>query len=180
MGGALSVPTIAGFLNGCTPKPELTWQPVFFDKEQARLIMQMSERILPETDTPGAKSLGIPGFVEEMVSICYRKEDKEIFMEGMAAFNRSCEKEMGKGFIALDAEKQHEFLMQHNKVIQGSRFEDQDVHSKFFWRVKELTLIGYCTSEYGATQVLQYSAIPVEYKGCVPVREAGNGKAWAT
>jgi hypothetical protein len=45
---------------------------------------------------------------------------------------------------------------------------------------KELTLLGFFTSEPGATQVLQYIAVPGSYKGCVPLAEAGNGKTWAT
>jgi len=45
---------------------------------------------------------------------------------------------------------------------------------------KELTLLGFFTSEPGATQVLQYVAVPGAYKGCVPLAEAGNGKTWAT
>jgi gluconate 2-dehydrogenase gamma chain len=50
----------------------------------------------------------------------------------------------------------------------------------FILTVKELTMLGYFTSEPGATQVLQYSPVPGAYKGCVPVSEAGNGKTWAT
>ena len=52
--------------------------------------------------------------------------------------------------------------------------------SSFLLSVKELTMLGFFTSEAGATQVLQYQAVPGAYKGCVPVSEAGNGKTWAT
>jgi hypothetical protein len=44
---------------------------------------------------------------------------------------------------------------------------------------KELTLLGFFTSEPGATQVLQYVPIPGSWHGCVPLSEAGNGKTWA-
>ena len=46
--------------------------------------------------------------------------------------------------------------------------------------VKELALLGFFTSRPGATQVLQYAAIPGTYHGCLPVNQAGNGKRWAT
>ena len=180
MGGALSAPTIAGFLNGCTPKPELTWKPSFFTEDQARLVMQISEGILPETDTPGANSLGVPAFIEEMVSLCYKKDDQEEFVSGMQAFMKGCEEEMGNDYGSLDREKQVKFLTRSNDRIRKASFGKLELSDKFFWRVKELTLIGYYTSEYGATQALQYQPIPVRYKGCIPLSEAGNGKAWAT
>ena len=44
---------------------------------------------------------------------------------------------------------------------------------------KELTLLGFFTSEPGATQVLQYEPVPGAYHGCIPIAEAGNGKQWA-
>jgi hypothetical protein len=46
--------------------------------------------------------------------------------------------------------------------------------------VKELTLLGYFTSEPGATQVLQYRPVPGAYHACVPLTQAGKGKTWAT
>jgi hypothetical protein len=44
--------------------------------------------------------------------------------------------------------------------------------------IKELTCLGFFTSEPGATQVLQYEAVPGAYHGCVPLAEVG--KTWAT
>jgi len=50
----------------------------------------------------------------------------------------------------------------------------------FILTTKELALLGFFTSRVGATQVLQYVAIPGAYHGCLPVNQAGNGKRWAT
>jgi gluconate 2-dehydrogenase gamma chain len=46
--------------------------------------------------------------------------------------------------------------------------------------MKELTLLGFFTSQVGATQVLQYVAVPGGFQACIPVAQAGNGKTWAT
>ena len=47
-----------------------------------------------------------------------------------------------------------------------------------FWRtMKELTLVGYYTSEPGATQELRHEKVPGRYQGCVPLSEIG--RAWA-
>ena len=42
-----------------------------------------------------------------------------------------------------------------------------------------LTLLGFFTSQVGATQVLQYVAVPGSYHGCIPVDQAGNGNYFA-
>jgi hypothetical protein len=49
----------------------------------------------------------------------------------------------------------------------------------FILTVKELALLGFFTSEVGATQILQYLPVPGRLQACIPLREAGNGKTWA-
>ena len=49
----------------------------------------------------------------------------------------------------------------------------------FILTMKELALLGFFTSEVGATQILQYLPVPGRLQACMPLREAGNGKAWA-
>jgi len=46
--------------------------------------------------------------------------------------------------------------------------------------MKELTLLGFFSSQAGATQVLQYEAVPGGFQACIPIAQAGNGKQWAT
>ena len=49
----------------------------------------------------------------------------------------------------------------------------------FILTMKELTLLGFFTSEVGATQILQYLPVPGRLQACIPLSEAGNGKTWA-
>ena len=176
MGGVLSAPTIAGILNGCTPKPELTWTPSFFTEDQARLIMEISETIIPKTDTAGAKEIGVPGFIEEMVSIVWDEDRRKGFTDGLMKFNEECKKETGDDFVALAAAKKKEFCQKKDAEAKAAPWGQKPV----FWSLKELTIVGYYTSEHGATEELQYIAIPVEQHGCQPLSETGNGKTWAT
>ena len=48
----------------------------------------------------------------------------------------------------------------------------------FFRTIKELTLLGYYTSQPGATKELRYIQVPGRFDGCVPF--ATVGRAWAT
>ena len=43
--------------------------------------------------------------------------------------------------------------------------------------MKELTLVGYYTSEAGATEELTYEPVPGVWEGCVPYEDIGS--AWS-
>ena len=53
-----------------------------------------------------------------------------------------------------------------------------DSFPPFFRTMKELTILGYYTSQPGATQELRYVQVPGRFEGCVPL--AKDGRAWAT
>ena len=180
MGGALSAPTIAGILQGCKPDLKPNWIPTFFNEDQALTVMELTEAILPKTETPGAKELGVPKFIERMVSQVAKPKDKEAFVKGIDSFNQECMEKFDDKYVDLEAEQQATLLKEKNDQLSDAEYMKQFTDSRpFFWRIKELTIAGYFITEVGATQVLQYQQIPVEYKGCISLEEAG-GKTWAT
>jgi gluconate 2-dehydrogenase gamma chain len=187
LGFALSAPVLTGVLQGCKPTPELTYKPVFFNEDQAQLISQLSEIILPKTATPGAIEAGVPGFIDNLIKEVYSKEDKEAFIKGLTEFDEEAKKVYGNHFAECTPEQQKEFVKKHHDAAYATKVEGAsgsfwDAAKKnerpFILKVKELTLIGFFTSEAGATQVLQYNQVPGPFKGCVPLTEVG--KAWAT
>jgi len=180
MGGIISAPTMIGILNGCTAKPTINWKPDFFTEDQGILISRMAEIILPKTDTPGANDVGVPAFIESMVKSVYKPENRDLFMNGMKAFDEKASSEHGDPFIELDPEEQTAFLKSIHDVAVKEKEEEGSIENKFLMTVKELTVAGFFTSEIGATQLLQYDAVPGAYHGCLPVAHAGNGKTWAT
>jgi hypothetical protein len=180
LGYAISAPVLAGVLKGCKASPELTFTPVFLTQDQARLVSEIAEIIIPKTDTPGAKDVGVPGFVDIMLKECFKPEDQENFIKGLKEFDDGARTTMGDLFLDLDAQKQADYVKQvhDDAVTAGKDPENNDKPRAFILTLKELTLVGFFTSEPGATQVLQYEAVPGAYNGCVPLAEVG--KAWAT
>lgn len=65
---------------------------------------------------------------------------------------------------------------QELKTYNTSKKEGDPNH--YFGLMKQLTLLGYFTSEIGATQALRYVAIPGKYEGCIPYTK--GERAWAT
>ncbi len=180
MGAAISAGAFAGIMQGCKATPELTYTPSFFTEDQARVISELAEAIIPKTDTPGAKEAGVPGFIDQILKECYKKEDQDRFITGLAEFDAACASANGDSFVYLSPEKQFEFAKAQNDAAIASAKENPTAPRPFFLMAKELTLLGFFTSEPGATQVLQYVAVPGAYKGCIPLSEAGNGKTWAS
>jgi len=180
MGAAVSASALSGILQGCKAAPELTYTPSFFTEDQARIVMEVAEIIIPKTDTPGAKDAGVPGFIDVMLKDCYKKEDQDRFIAGLTAFDEEAKKAYGDSFIYCKPEQQVELVTKTHAVALTEAKENKEAKRPFILMAKELTLLGFFTSEPGATQVLQYVAVPGSYKGCIPLAEAGNGKTWAT
>jgi gluconate 2-dehydrogenase gamma chain len=187
LGYAISAPALAGILSGCNTSPTLTYKPVFFNDAQASLMGDLAEIILPKTTTPGAKEAGVPQFIDTLIFETYSQEEKDKFLASLKAFNEASVKANGSEFNELADDKKKKFVKaQHDlafsQPVEGGSGNWWDSGSKqekpFVLQVKELTLLGFFTSEAGATQVLQYNQVPGPYKGCVPLTEVG--KAWAT
>jgi hypothetical protein len=53
----------------------------------------------------------------------------------------------------------------------------QQKEKTFFHQIRELTLVGYFTSEPIGKEVLHYDPIPGRFQGCIPLSEVGN-KSW--
>ena len=181
MGGVVSAPAIMGVLNGCAAKPTIDWKPVFLSEDHGMLVTEVAEIIIPKTDTPGAKDVGVPGFIDLMLKDVYSKEDQDRYLEGLKAFDEEAKKEYGDPFNELSGEQKAAFVKKvHDAAVEAERATTPAPKRPFILMTKELTMLGFFTSEPGATQVLQYVAVPGSYKGCIPLSEAGNGKTWAT
>lgn len=174
MGGVVFAPSILGVLKGCAPTDE-DWSPELFNREQAALTTALAGTILPAGETPGAVEVGVPGFIEKMVKDIYTESQREDFIEGLNDFNDKSRDAFGKVFSDLTEDEQYEFANSANKnAIESEAVEGP----QFFLIFKELTMIGFFTSEVGATQVLRHETVPGEYRGCIPFDEVG--RTWAT
>ncbi|MEJ7660571.1 MAG: gluconate 2-dehydrogenase subunit 3 family protein [Hymenobacter sp.] len=92
-----------------------------------------------------------------MVRDCYKPEDQKVFLTGLTQLDQDCQKMQGKAFLACDATQRRAFLTaldkQQKDFTQNQRKDDP---ARYFRMMKELTLLGFFTSEPGATQALRY------------------------
>ena len=146
---------------------------------QIGLLNEVGETILPTTKTPGAKAANVGAFMAVMVRDCYKPADQQIFLTGLTKLDQDCQKMQGKAFLACDPTQRTAFLTALDKEQkQFTQNQRKDDPSHYFRMMKELTLLGFFTSEVGATKALRYLPVPGKYDGNVPYKK--GERAWAT
>lgn len=125
----------------------------------------LTETIIPETDTPGAKKAGVADFIEFMLQEWYPAEDRELFLEGMSKLRDHCNLQFNKRYSELTQDDQVKVV---TDLQNGSIEQFDDGGSVFFNHVKQLTIFGYYTSEIGMTVERRYLPVPGDYDGAYP------------
>jgi hypothetical protein len=135
--------------------------PTALSPSQEALLAEIVETIIPATDTPGAKELGIHHFVQKMVADCFEKKVQEGFANGLNQVEETAKKNGVSSFVALDQAGRTQ-LLQGLEAGGGPGKE-------FYGLVKGLTIRGYLSSEYVMTNLTGYEMMPGRYHGCVPI-----------
>jgi hypothetical protein len=67
-----------------------------------------------------------------------------------------------------------------SSVPMGNDLQGKTTSSKspFFTKIKELTVLGYYTSEVGAQQELSYNPMPMRYEGDYDFVKVGKQWSW--
>ncbi len=173
--------TIVGsnlFLTGCKNPETKAGDQLIFDKEKIAFLDEIGETIIPATSTPGAKAAKIGEYMKMIVTDCYEEKNQKIFMEGLTKINEASKKKFDKSFIEADAKQRNALLVElDNEQKEYMKKIKPEDSSHYFRMMKELTLIGYFTSEIGCTQALRFVEVPTKYEGCVPYKK--GDKAWA-
>jgi glucoside 3-dehydrogenase (cytochrome c) hitch-hiker subunit len=176
LGGTVVGSTI--FLEGCKPADKKAKSGVDFDDNDIAFLDEVAETILPATSTPGAKAAKVGAFMTVMVRDCYEDKDQKIFRDGMGKLNDASKKKNNKVFLEATPAQRHDLLVEIDKEQKDySKNKKREEPAHYFRMMKELTLLGYFTSEIGATQALRYVETPGRYDGCIPYKK--GDRAWA-
>lgn len=149
-----------------------------FNQEQIGFLDEVADTIFPTTSTPGAKAAGVGKFMAVMVKDCYKPDDQKVFTKGLSQLDEACKKKNGKKFLECEPKQRTAVLIDldnEQKAYQKNKKKEDSNH--YFRMMKELTMLGYFTSEVGATKALRYMPVPGKYDGNVPYKK--GDKAWA-
>jgi len=165
-------------LSGCKSNTSAT-MTTLEDQDHIAFLDEVADTILPDTpSSPGAKAAKVGAFMTVMVRDCYEPADQDIFMKGFGKLDDAANKKFSKKFMDLDATQKLALLTDLDKEQQAySKTKKPKDPNHYFRMMKELTLLGYFTSEVGATKALRYVPVPGKYEGCIPYKK--GDKAWA-
>lgn len=181
LSGSLSQQVLAGAL----PKAQ-TARRVFDDRTR-KVVAVLAELIIPKTDTPGAIEAGTPAFIEMMVGEWFDDGERRIFFDGIAALDAFCQQQYQRDFLACDDVQRTAALQAAEKTASAykspapafdftQKFVDRG--TPFFTKLKELTVVGFFTSEIGSKQVLEYNPMPMRYDGDYDLAQSGREWSW--
>lgn len=154
--------------------PEDEKNKIFFSTNDEEILGEYADIIIPTTASSlGAKAAGLGTFVPMMIRDCYPANLQELFASGMKEMLAKCQKDFNKDFMHTNTEERHKLMTDLTAEAIDNRKKPS-----FFMIMRDLTLLGYFTSEIGCTQAREYLPIPGKYDGDVPYKP--GQKAWAT
>jgi len=174
MGYAVSASAVSAVVAGCEVNQEPSWTPAVLSQEQSDMLAEITERILPRTTTPGAKDVYVHRFIDVLLDKYMPKDEVDQFIKGLDSVNTKSQAAYQKPFIDLSDENKDAILTDlHAEAEKMGR-----TPTPFFNAVKELTLVGYFTSEKVGKEVLNWDPVPGKYDNCIPLEQNG-GVNWA-
>jgi hypothetical protein len=170
MGGTVIGST--ALLTGCAPDSQL--KELTFSAEDLAFLDEIGETIIPTTDTPGAKATKIGEFMQMMVKECYDADQQTTFISGLTTIRTDFKGEKSVEFMEATPEDRLAFLnaLHQKYVASGEEKKPQIIHM-----LRDLTVLGYYSSEIGATQALRFVETPGRFDPCIDYKK--GDKAWA-
>jgi hypothetical protein len=172
MGGTMVGANV--ILTGCAPEYRI--EGLDFSAKDIAFMDEIGEAIIPTTDTPGAKAAGIGTFMAMMVKETYNKEQQETFLDGLNSLHSDFKSETDKDFMEVSVEERTAYLNELNQKAKA-KFSEGEKGPGYINMFRDLTVLGYFTSEIGATQALRYIETPGKYEPCLDYKK--GDRAWA-
>lgn len=151
--------------------------------EYEDIISEIADVIIPRTDTPGAKDVGVSKFIVNFIRDCLSDRDRKTIQNGLNNVENYCKRKFSSSFIHSSPQNKIEVLeyFQDKGIVDNvffNKVKTKLLGPSFFELIKDVTVNAYCVSKGGATLGLAYEHIPDNYVGCLPLNH--DQRSWAT
>ncbi|MBP6705105.1 MAG: gluconate 2-dehydrogenase subunit 3 family protein [Vicinamibacteria bacterium] len=137
----------------------------FFDAHQLQTVAAAADRIIPTTETPGAREADCHRFAEKIIADHYDTTRQKRFITGLVDLDSRSSTLAQKLFVDLTPQQQDSVLAGVEKETLAST-----TPAASFWRdLKYLTIYGYYTSRIGIQDELEVNFYPGRFDGCAPL-----------
>jgi hypothetical protein len=155
---------------------------------QNATVTLMTDLIIPDTDTPGAKAARVNEFIDVILTEWATDEERQHFLDGLGDVDKRSNELFGKDLVEASPKQQVTLLhamddeaaekRAAHRPTHGNTVPELDTQLKgnFYDVFRGITLHGYYTSEIGFTQELRLKIIPGGQHGCETLG-AGLGDA---
>src|SRR6202049_3491251 len=145
---------------------------------QNATVVVMTDLIIPETDTRGAKAARVNEFIDVILTEWATPEERQNFLEGLAGVDKQSQELFAKDFVDETPFQQSTLLRAMDDFAASERGQrrakhgntvpefDAQLKGNFYDIFRGITLHGYYTSEIGFTQELKLQIIPGAQHGC--------------
>ncbi len=144
---------------------------------QLALVGAVADTILPRTDSPSATDVGVPAFIDVIVSENYTDAERASFLAGLATLDSwRGDGEAARGDSAV-VRPAGSVSLTAATIEERGRIIDAIEHStnrreepmRTYWRLKGLVIHGYFTSERVSKDVLHVEVMPGRFEGSAPL-----------
>ena len=124
------------------------WKPLLLDPHQNKTVIVLTELVIPETDTPGAKAARVNEYIDLMLHDV--EPDKgHSFLQGLGWLDGHAIDLHGVPFVGLEERQQVRIL----ESLDEAEADELAPGATFFARLKRLTVEGYYTSRIGIAEL---------------------------
>jgi hypothetical protein len=127
------------------------WTPRVLNPRQNETVTTLTELIIPQTETPGAKAARVNRFIDAVLQQA-KPADRDSFFRGLTWMDERSRTQFRTDFVAATPAQQTELLT----TLSKSDGEAAELRAgvQFFRAIKSMTIDGYYTSEIGLRQEL--------------------------
>ena len=150
------------------------WKPAFLSEHQNQTLIALSDLIIPETDTPGAKTALVNRFID-LVLAAETHDTQQAFLNSLAFLDGEARSRYGDAFIYLGKDSQVEllefFAYSNSLETWGEGKTGEDRGHRHFQNLKGWITRSFYSSEAGM-KALGWNGEPPhgELTGCQPKR----------
>jgi hypothetical protein len=148
------------------------WTPRVLTARQNEAVVTLTELIIPQTETPGAKAALVNRFIDRVLNDA-PPADRDTFLRGLAWIDERTRALFGNDFVRATAADQTALLTRLSE--EGNPSGEAPLGVEFFQAIKSMTINGYYTTQIGLRQELGDDGrlFHAEFAGCTHPEHIG-------
>lgn len=148
-------------------RTSISLKNIKIDGNDEELFSEVTETIIPTTETAGAKDVSAHLFALMMIDDCYAPAEQEKFVKGLKGFKDFSQNKFDTSFVKCTPSQKQELL----QSIETKQHIPEEV-AYFYSVAKKLTMQAFTSSKYYLTKIHVYQLVPGKFYGCVPIKKA--------